>query len=534
MRRRDLLVEDAVLQAFYQRVLPAHIMSRADLAKWLVKASVQEQQVLLLTEQEAYACAPPVDVMEQYPGRFVVGPQAFELSYCFAPGEPNDGVTARIPLAEIGTIPLASFEWLVPGMLVDKCTELIKLLPKTQRKRLVPAAQVAKALCDYIAIDDCISQSRSLFVELAAQIKIHHAVVIDPVTWRNLALDKLDVFYQLRIEVSDRQGKQICEGRDIAALQHECLQDLEQRSSDLKSDDLVTGPITQWSFGDLNAHGQRAAPASELTAFRTLKQEGGMLVIGHCATLKEAEAQTRSNLPHLAMYALPDKVRYLKKQIFKDTKKILPYVHLGDREQLVGDLIRLAIVHCCFTDFKQGMPITEAEFKRSVDGGRGALITVANELEQVTYQILEDYHHVLALLQKKREHFPVQCVDIDAQLNELVCPGFLLQAGYGQLQHLPRYLQAVAVRLDRLGGRDVKDAQLCEKLSSLQQPLHNLLYKYPRAQLYDQQVSDFRWLLEELRVSLFAQHLKTVVPVSIQRVQKAWQMIDFNQYPLVR
>jgi len=534
LRRRDLLVEDAVLQAFYQRVLPAHIMSRADLAKWLAKASVQEQQVLLLTEQEAYACAPPVDAMEQYPGRFVVGSQAFELSYCFAPGEPNDGVTARIPLADIGTIPLASFEWLVPGMLVDKCTELIKLLPKAQRKRLVPAARVAKALCDYIAVDDCISQSRSLFVELAALIKIHHAVVIDPVTWRNLALDKLDFFYQLRIEVSDREGQQICEGRDIAALQHECLQDLEQRSSDLKSNDLVAGPITQWSFGDLNAHGQPAAPASELTAFRSLKQEADSLVIGHCATLKEAEAQTRSNLPSLAMYALPDKVRYLKKQIFKDTKKILPYVHLGDRQQLVGDLIRLAIVRCCFADFKQGMPNTEAEFKCCVDGGRGDLIAVANELESVTYRILEEYHQVSALLQKKREHFSVQCVDIDAQLNELVCPGFLLQAGYVQLQHLPRYLQAIAVRLDRLGGRDVKDAQLCEKLSSLQQPLHNLLYKYPRAQLYDQQVSDFRWLLEELRVSLFAQHLKTVVPVSIQRVQKAWQTIDFNQYPLVR
>ncbi|MDG1663309.1 MAG: ATP-dependent RNA helicase HrpA [Pseudomonadales bacterium] len=534
LRRRDLLVEDTVLQAFYQRVIPAHIVSRADLAKWLATASAQEQQVLLLTEQEAYACAPPVDAMEQYPGQFVVDTQAFELSYCFAPGEANDGVTARIPLSEIGTIPLASFEWLVPGMLVDKCTELIKLLPKAQRKRLVPAAQVAKALCEYIAIDDCINQSRSLFVELAAQIKIHHAVVIDPPTWRNLALDKLDPFYQLRIEVSDMQGKQICEGRDIAALQHECLRDFEQRSSDLKSHEAEENPITQWSFGDLNAVRQLAAPVSELTGFMSLGREGERLLIGRCATLKEAEAQTRSNLPHLAMYALPDKVRYLKKQIFKDTKKILPYVHLGDRQQLVGDLIRLAIVHSCFADFKQGMPHTEAEFKQSVDEGRGDLIAVANELEEVTYRILEGYHQVSALLQKKREHFPVQCVDIDAQLNELVCPGFLLQAGYVQLQHLPRYLQAIAVRLDRLGGRDVKDAQLCEKLSSLQQPLHNLLYKYPRAQLYDQQVSDFRWLLEELRVSLFAQHLKTVVPVSIQRVQKAWQMIDFNQYPLVR
>ena len=534
LRRRDLLVEDTVLQAFYQRVIPAHIVSRADLAKWLATASAQEQQVLLLTEQEAYACAPPVDAMEQYPGQFVVDTQAFELSYCFAPGEANDGVTARIPLSEIGTIPLASFEWLVPGMLVDKCTELIKLLPKAQRKRLVPAAQVAKALCEYIAIDDCINQSRSLFVELAAQIKIHHAVVIDPPTWRNLALDKLDPFYQLRIEVSDMQGKQICEGRDIAALQHECLRDFEQRSSDLKSHEAEENPITQWSFGDLNAVRQLAAPVSELTGFMSLGREGERLLIGRCATLKEAEAQTRSNLPHLAMYALPDKVRYLKKQIFKDTKKILPYVHLGDRQQLVGDLIRLAIVHSCFDDFKQGIPHTEAEFKQSVDEGRGDLIAVANELEEVTYRILEGYHQVSALLQKKREHFPVQCVDIDAQLNELVCPGFLLQAGYVQLQHLPRYLQAIAVRLDRLGGRDVKDAQLCEKLSSLQQPLHNLLYKYPRAQLYDQQVSDFRWLLEELRVSLFAQHLKTVVPVSIQRVQKAWQMIDFNQYPLVR
>jgi ATP-dependent helicase HrpA len=128
----------------------------------------------------------------------------------------------------------------------------------------------------------------------------------------------------------------------------------------------------------------------------------------------------------------------------------------------------------------------------------------------------------------------VQCKDIDQQLERLITPGFLFKTGLNRLRHLPRYLNAIVIRLDRLSGSSAKDLELCKKLSSIEQPLKTLLYKYPEAIFSDPAVADFRWLVEELRVSLFAQQLKTALPVSLQRVVKEWNTINHNQYPALK
>ncbi|NNC55841.1 MAG: DUF3418 domain-containing protein [Pseudomonadales bacterium] len=172
-------------------------------------------------------------------------------------------------------------------------------------------------------------------------------------------------------------------------------------------------------------------------------------------------------------------------------------------------------------------------FDDPLQAGSGKIVATAQQLESQLYGLLQNYQQVCELLGKKRALFTVQCEDIDAQLARLVYPGFVQHTGALRFGDLQRYLQAAAMRLDRLGGRDAKDSELCEKLSSLQRPLHDLLYKYPHALFSDPQVRAFRWLLEELRVSLFAQQLKAAVPVSIQRVSKAWQAVDLNRYPLL-
>ncbi|MBT8149454.1 MAG: DUF3418 domain-containing protein, partial [Gammaproteobacteria bacterium] len=530
LRRRDLLLDDAALAAFYARNLSAEICSRAALAKWLRDCPESAVTALCLTEQEAQAGTAPLDLLAQFPTQLELAGQSYRLSYCFAPGAEADGVTLHLPATAVGALPLAALEWLVPGMLVDKCGELIRLLPKAQRKKLVPAAQAAAALCAQLQPEQCRAQSRSLYVELAAQVKRHYAVVLDPVAWRRLARDKLAEYYRMRVEITGPSGEVLFAGRDIPALQRVCLQSLQAKASQSEQAAAKGSVITAWDFGDLD-QGSTAPHAGE-QGYRALKQSAAGLVLGYSPSAADANAHTRQSLPQLAAHAMREQVRYLKKNTCKNAGKILPYVKIGDREQLVEDLIHAAIAHACFDEFANGMPRNTTEFERCITTGRGSVVPVALKIEQQLYVLLDYYQQVCARLHEKRGHFPVQCKDIEQQLAELVCAGFMQRTGARQLEQLPRYLEAILVRLDRLGGRVEQDTQLCEKLSSLQRPLHNLLYKYPQAIIYDEQVRQYRWLLEELRVSLFAQQLKTVVPVSIQRVSKAWQAIDLNHYPL--
>jgi ATP-dependent helicase HrpA len=198
---------------------------------------------------------------------------------------------------------------------------------------------------------------------------------------------------------------------------------------------------------------------------------------------------------------------------------------------LVDDLIKTAFAASCLDDFNSELPVTKEAFDQAIKQGGGNILSVALEIESLLYEALNFYQQIIEQLAKRRPHFAKQCEDIDAQLAQLIYAGFLQRMGFQRIKHLPRYLHAVLLRLDRLSGSAVKDLELCEKLSSLEKPLKTLLYNYPEAMFSDPAVVDFRWLLEELRVSLFAQQLKTPKPVSLQRVTKEWTTINHNQYP---
>lgn len=533
-RRRDLLVDELVLAAFYQRHLPANIVNRRGLELWLKKASPEDQQALLLSRADVLLGSDDKQAEQQFPDQLVFADQSYQLSYCFRPGDELDGVSAIIPLGTLGAIPVYAFDWLVPGMLRDKCIDMIKALPKAQRKRLVPVPSVVDSLLPRLKIAECQANNKSLAQALAEQIGIFYSVNIEPMQWRNHCNESLDDYCRMRFEIYDKSGHCLHTGRDLSALQDACRQQLDASINEYANDTFKRESLTRWDFGQLNASHDYQQDGLGLRGYPALIDKRESITLDLMSTPAEAQAATREGLVRLMMLAMKDKVRYMKKNSCKNALAILPFVQLGNRDVLVDDLIKTAVAASCLNDFAEKLPSDEVGFNRCVEQGRSKLLNASIEIESLLYEVLKNYQQICDVLQQRRPHFEVQCKDIDQQLERLITPGFLFKTGLNRLRHLPRYLNAIVIRLDRLSGSSAKDLELCKKLSSIEQPLKTLLYKYPEAIFSDPAVADFRWLVEELRVSLFAQQLKTALPVSLQRVVKEWNTINHNQYPALK
>ena len=533
VRRRDLLVDEDALAAFYQHQLPAHIMSRRGLENWLEKSSADDQKKLFLARSDVLLNSNEEGVVEQFPDSLVISGQAFSLRYCFKPGDDRDGVTAIIPLGALGALPMYSFDWLVPGMLRDKCIDMIKALPKAQRKRLVPVPSVVDSLLPRLNIDVSQAANHSLAQALAEQIAIYYSLTINPVEWREQCEAALDNYCRMRFEIHDKKGSTLHSGRVLSDLMSQCRQQLDASIDDYATDAFRRETLTDWDFGALASSHDYEQEGVRLRGYPALIDNDDCVTLDLLATPAEAVSASRDGVVRLMMLAMKDKVRYLKKSSCKNALAILPFVHCGSRDVLVEDLIKTAFAASCLDDFASPLPASKEAFDAYMEVGRGSILVVAVEIESLLYESLKYYQQIIEQLAKRRPHFPKQCDDIDKQLKRLIYAGFLKEMGFQRLKHLPRYLNAIVLRLDRLSGSAARDLELCEKLSSLEKPLQTLLYKYPEAMFSDQAVVGFRWLLEELRVSLFAQQLKTPVPVSLQRVMKEWATINHNQYPML-
>ena len=533
VRRRDLLVDEVALAAFYQRHLPDTVLSRRGLEQWLKSANPEEQKKLFLSRSDVLLTADGDDVVEQFPDSIQVAGQSFSLRYCFKPGDEQDGVTAIIPLGALGGLPVYPFDWLVPGMLRDKCIDMIKALPKAQRKRLVPVPSVVDSLLPKLKIERSQAANHSLAQALAEQIAIYYSLPINPVLWREQCETGLDDYCRMRFEIHDKNGVTLHSGRVLSALIGQCREQLDVSINEYASGAFRRESLTQWDFGALKDSHDYEQDGVRLRGYPALIDSVDSVSLDLLATPAEALSASREGVIRLMMLAMKDKVRYLKKSTCKNALAILPFVHCGNRDVLVDDLIKTTFAASCLHDFTGPLPTSKDAFDDAVKQGAGNLLATALQVEDLLYESLKYYQQIIEQLAKRRPHFAQQCADIDSQLERLIYTGFLQQMGLQRLKHLPRYLNAILLRLDRLSGSAQKDIELCEKLSSVEKPLKTLLYNYPEAIFSDPAVMDFRWLLEELRVSLFAQQLKTPIPVSLQRVTKEWTTINHNQYPLL-
>ncbi|MDO8861203.1 ATP-dependent RNA helicase HrpA [Haliea sp. E1-2-M8] len=515
-RRRDLLADEQVLFSFYDERLPADITTADRLRAWVAAtegadASLRVPRELLLARDPGSALG------QQFPDRLCWGDMEFRLSYQFEPGQVADGVSVTVPVGLLNRVPRFRFDWLVPGLLRDKCIALVKGLPKDKRKQLVPVPDtVDRALAVLEPADE------DLCVALARVLSRLGSV---PVAARDLQPEKLDPFYHMNIRVVDADGKLLNQGRDLAALVTEFRSDTRQTITSATASSPAREGLTSWAIDALPREWRFRQAGTEIVAWPALVDKGESVAVELCDYPGQALLQHRLGVLRLLRLQQKQQVRFLRKQLLLGNETSLLLAAAGqERVPLVDDLIDAAWVQVA--GLNDALPRDETGFKALL-ARSGEVVARATELETNLLNALKPLAELQPLLARYSDaSWAPALADMRQQLAQLWQPGFQRDTPADWLPQYPRYMKALKQRLERLNGQLPRDTSQREMLQRLALPLQEACLRRPGLLALCVSAQQYRWMLEEFRVSLFAQQLGTRVPVSDKRLQEQWESVQ--------
>ncbi len=515
-RRRDILVDEEVLFEFYDQRLPADCYSSANLHAWL-KQNPGADESLRLEREMLLARDPGAELAEQFPDRLQWLDLDFRLGYQFEPGREADGVSVTVPVALLNRVPRFLFDWLVPGLLRDKCIALVKGLPKEKRKKLVPVP-------DYVdrALSELTPDDSDLLAALARVLGKLGGVQLNQADW---SPERLDDFYRMNIRVVDADGRLLQQSRDLAALIEAYRSDTRQSVSADKRDTPAREGITRWDFDELPLEWRFRQAGVDIVSFPALVDRGESVAIELCDYAEPARQQHRRGVLRLLRLHSAQSVKYLRKQMLRGNAFNLVLAGAGlERAALADDLIDAAYVAAMELD--ADLPRTREQFTQLLERGRGEVVSRANDVEATLLNSLEvvaQLRHALSGLDKGKWQGSVD--DMQQQLAALLQPGFLRDTPADWFAQYPRYMKALLNRVQRLAGQFAKDEQYTAMLETLQAPLATALEEREGLLLSCDEARLYRWMLEEFRVSLFAQNLGTRQAVSEKRLRQQWDKV---------
>ncbi|MDA9837216.1 ATP-dependent RNA helicase HrpA [Luminiphilus sp.] len=516
VRRRDLLVDDESMVRFYDERLPEDCASAVALDKWLRRDGTADSSLRMKREQ-VLTRDPGGEVEAQFPKTLDSKGVSFQLVYQFEPGGQQDGVSVIIPRALLNRAPRYLFEWLVPGLLRDKLIALIKALPKALRKQLVPAPDVADALLErLITNDEPLSQA------LSREIKVLRGVSVSLRDWEQVALEP---FYQMNIRVVDDRKKVLAEGRDLKTLVAQFRTESPVEVVTTRNN-LERVNVTRWDFQTLPTEWRGKSAGTEVLAYPAVIKEGsGQLAIRLLDYPSEADRQHRLGVAGLLLQSDLKTAKYLKKQLFVDNAATLSLAGARlEREPLIDALIEGGLWRLLEGRALPRSPEQFAEAQRVVTA-------------QWVPHVLEMGNHLMVavktaaqasatLARYKVSEYAASRADMTAQLQALFEAKRLVETPTQYLSYYPRYLKALLNRAERLSAQGSKDEKSMAMLALQLERLAKGRRDYPGLEVLSPEAVQFRWMLEEFRVSLFAQQLGTKLPVSAKRLDQQWQSVE--------
>jgi ATP-dependent helicase HrpA len=500
-RRPDILVDDELIYAFYDARLPEGIHNGADFEKWRREAEQADAKLLYLKREDLMRHEAAGITTENFPHELRLGANVLRLDYHFDPRSPRDGVTLTVPVALLNQVSAARCEWLVPGLLKEKVRALAKSMPQRLRHKLGPLEAFTEDFAARVPPSDA-PLAQALARHVRAEINLE--VPVDAIR-----PDSAPPHLHMNFLVVDEHGRQLGMGRDLAALKRELAgqtQAVLQSEAPLAECERHTG----WTMGDLDEVMEIARGGQTLVGYPALvdtgRGENGGVTLQVFDAPETARALHRKGVRALLAIAFKDRVRDLERGWSRD-------VLLGPVKE---DLVAASLERAFLAD---SLPMKQADFAQRVAEGRARFMLVAQELARAAQSILGAHAELQKKLSAAAKAFPQAAEDVKQQLARLLAPHWLAETPWARLQHYPRYLKAASLRLDKLRTDPARDARLAAELA----PLLGAWLRAPRP--VSAELEQFGWLLEELRVSLFAQELKTPVPVSAKRLAKLWQSI---------
>jgi ATP-dependent helicase HrpA len=437
---------------------------------------------------------------DNFPPTLALGPNRYQLEYHFEPGSARDGVTLNVPLALLNQVPAARTEWLVPGLLKDKVKALAKSMPQRLRHKLGALDEFALAFTAAVPPTDLpLAEALRRY----ARENFNLEVPVDA-----FRPDSAPPHLQMNFRVVDQDGRQLDMGRNLGEIKGK----LGGETEAILQEEVVLEKYSGWTMGDLPELMEIERGGQTLVGYPALVDAGDAVTLQVFDSPDKARELHRAGVLRLLAIAFRDRIRDIERSLAKD-------VVLGP---LKADVVAAALAR---TFLQDGVPTLQAQFARRVDEGRSRFTLIAQELARTAAGILAER----AALEKKlngveRAH-PQATQDVRQQLERLLAPGWLARTPWERLQHFARYLKAASLRLDKLRADPARDARLSAELASLEVPYRREAGTRARQGALSEPFEQFGWLLEELRVSLFAQELKTPVPVSVKRLTKLWQTV---------
>jgi ATP-dependent helicase HrpA len=542
-RRLDVLVDDELIYAFYDRHIPADVHSGASFDRWYRDAVRTTPRLLFLQRDELMRHEAAGITTETFPNRLRLGALELQLEYTFDPGGTRDGVTVLAPLAALNQIPAQRLQWLVPGLLKEKMFALLKSLPQRPRARLVPLPQTAEEFAQQLTAPERFGQG-DLLDALRDLVRERTGLALQRTDFK---LETLGPHLFFHVQVIDAHGRRIDSGRDIDKLRADHgqasrsafaeLAKLRTRLPQREAQTPAASPqgtnappvavptdqpadalrgLTDWSFDALPELLELRRGAHTLIGFPALLDKGSVVDVEVFDTAEEAARLHRGGLRRLFALQLREQIRHAEKSLPGFQQSAMLFLSLGTAEILRTQIIDAALDRAFLSE---PLPADKAAFAQRLAEGKPRFQLLAAEVARLAGQILEGY----AQVQKKLAGFknqPELTADIRAQLQALLPAQFIAQTPVAQIGHFPRYLQAILRRLDKFRADPERDAQLRAQLAPWLSRWQREAAQYRG--ILPQRLQDLRWLLEELRVSLFAQELRTPMPVSLKRLEKVW------------
>ncbi|MEM9255049.1 MAG: ATP-dependent RNA helicase HrpA [Pseudomonadota bacterium] len=515
-RRRDLLADEEVQFRFYDERLPAEMYTTGRLVGWLkqkpsLDASLRMPRELLLVRD------PDTDWQAQFPGELQFADLSFTLDYCFEPGGVNDGVTVTVPVALLNRVPRYRFDWLVPGLLREKCIALVKSLPKEQRKRLVPAPDFVDK-----ALSGLMPDNADLHDALARRLGELGRVRLAPADFKGA---RLDDYYRMNVRVVDADGRELAQSRDLAYLVDRFRTDARQQISSGGASSPARVGIKRWDFPEIKQRWELQQAGVDIVAYPALVDHTDSVAIELFDYPWQAQLQHRLGVLRLLYFEGVQQVRYLRKQLLAGNDWQLSLAAAGlNRQALLNDLVEAAFVHTFQLD---AQPIcTELEFRQRWQDGKSDLVGAAERLEGFMRTVVD----CLGTVRRQMAIWPNgqwddTRDDIQSQLDRLLTHGFQRDTPLNWLAQFPRYFKALCHRVERVAAQYGKDQKYTAMLKALEAPLLEAESNHPGLVQLSPAVATYRFMLEEFRVSLFAQNLGTRQAVSEKRLREQWRQV---------
>jgi len=528
MRRPDLLVAERDIAAFYEQRLPETVCSTRDLAAWVRKKGESAEKSLLMTVDNLIDSDTAMDALHSFPDAAAVHKNNLRLEYVFEPGSKVDGATLEVPVEIVSQLQQADLDWAVPGNLAEKCTALIKGLPKSRRKNFIPVNAFVAQACEQMSNKD-----GDLIASLLAQIRNLKGLELDRAEFEQI---QLPAHLNTKIRVLKGSDKEIAFAGSIREvreqLQHQgmlensengpILSDVSHKAKEGSgyNHPLEATAAKDWDFENLPEQLEIGEPL-KLIRFPALVDEGE--TVGVCLFADKFLAQHKHKEGLVKLYQL--------RSIQQHNQLKKKFVRLADTLVLKAPfpLAQLAldatwISYIAAFDLDDSMPRSKLEFEQRLSEGKSKVLSFAEKIESTFIQVMNEHYQIRRVVSGlKKGALAYVAEDVENQLDGLLHEGFLFETGLVWFAQYPRYLKALSMRLNKVPHMGDKDRPNTVLLSQYQDRYRTL--KSKSASRHKEGLFILRWMLEEFRVSLFAQTLGTHIPISGKRLDKQFEKI---------